>query len=129
MSERKLQRHNVFITQIGDASGVFEKYLYCPFPADEIRVKQIAYFRDGGTTVESQGAFSLHVEGLGPGGPGGSILGSFIDPVVSFANITLPLPTPFMSGTYIFRVMENGAPTLAFNTGTLNFILEFRRTN
>ena len=127
MSEHKqqrTQRHNTFITTTLDASGQFTSVLMCPFIPDEVKVRGISFFN---TVAVVNGVFSIHVDSLGYGGsPGGTCLGSFIDPSISYQGIVIQLPTWTNNSTHTFRILLAGLPT-AVAIGTLNLHLEWRK--
>jgi hypothetical protein len=115
----KVLRHNVFITTAVTAAATFNSTIYCPFVPDEVKVKQIAY----SSINVDHAVYSLQCRAL----VGASaVLGSFVDPCVSFTGTTFPL-SGFMNGTYTFSVYE--ITTLATTTprGDLNIMLEFRK--
>ncbi len=123
MSERKIQRHNVFITRTLDATARFNVDLSCPFTPTEVKVRALTYV----DTEPATGPYSLHVERLGEGGGGfGTCLGSFMNPGVSHSGIIEPLST-FSNGTYPFFVLFSGLPTAECDGGVLGIHLEFRR--
>jgi hypothetical protein len=116
-------RHNVLISQTIDDDGSFKQKLSCPFAPDEFKVRGIGFTTPDVVTD----LFSLHVEGLGAGGPFGTPIGSFMSPSMAFNGIIVPLGT-FASGSlYRFRILVAGEPTIEANAGTLNVHLEFRK--
>ena len=126
-SSPHVQRHTVLATMITTDTGIMTARLACPFVPTEMKVKQVSFFRDNNTTVASQGTFTIHVRGIGPGDslyP--TVLGCVIDPCVSFPGITIPV-SGFSSGQYTFEIRMNGALALVPQFATLNLILEFRR--
>ena len=124
--ERKMLRHTVLVTATTTTTGIFTHTMSCPFPPDEMKVKQLSFFRDGGTTIASQGAFSVHIDGLGSGGPYGTVLGTVIDPCVSFPGVTHAI-SGFSNGQYTFSLRVNGVPTGVPVNATLNIVIEFRK--
>ena len=62
--EKKIQRHNVFITQTMGVSAKFSVSISCPFTPTEAKVRAITYFDASGVNAP----FSLHVADMGDSG-------------------------------------------------------------
>jgi hypothetical protein len=122
MSERKILRYSVVITQLLDATGIFTKTIYVPFIPDELRVVQLGLHSNGAILVT--GLFSLNCDSLV--GQTGSSLGFIVDGNVAFTGVKYPLTTS-PNGTHTFRLLIKGAPTLQMDGAYLGVHLEFRK--
>ena len=121
MTERKTQRKAIFVTATLDATGIFTAPMYVGFQPDELRIKQVAF--SGNAALPIGGCYTLFCDAL-CNGP----LGSFIDPCVTFTSITYALDQP-ISGTFSFRIMTTGnTAATTLNGGSINIIIEFRKT-
>ena len=115
-------RHNVYITNLmsnGDPA-TFTTTLFCPFVPDEVKVRQLGYATDGTNT---DGIFAVLCDTL-TGSPA-AILGSVVDPSVTFAGAIFPL-NGSVNGTHLFYMTQSGAVSTDLD-GNLNIMLEFRK--
>ncbi len=124
MSEHKIQRHNVYITQLNE-TGRFTVPISCPLTPTEVKVRAITYL--AADPAADRLIFSLHVDSLGNGGGSyGTCLGSFTTEVIAHSGIIEPLPT-FSNSTITFYALGAGSPTAFCDGGSLGIHLEFRR--
>jgi hypothetical protein len=119
----KILRHNFLISRVVPNGGVFEEKLNCPFTPDEFKVRGIGYVSPSVTND----LLSIHVEGLGAGGPSGTPIGSCMNPSMTFNGIIVPLPSFSSGSSYRFRLLVAGLPTALADNANLDIHLEFRK--
>lgn len=120
--EKKIQRHTVVIKHDFDTNNSWSETIFCPFPAEEVKVKQLGFRGDEALV----GLYYVRCDSL-TGVVGGS-MGAFINPIISFTGITYPITSQTINGSHTLTIYDGNAPTEAdFSGASIIIHLEFRR--